>query len=657
MEEGAINTPDNGRQKAKVRIASERTSIDQPRLSSTPECSPYSSGLRSTTSDAFASLDAATSQAEFVQTNAGEPTPSEDYEPESVQIYMGELSPRKRTLDECRGPCRPLLQAAIKGDWQAAKAFFKENRDYVRAPITKEKATTLHIAAAAQHTTFITEMLKLIVSTPKDLELKTTYGFTALHSAAQSGNVRIAEQLVKMNNKLLSIQDVNEDTPLIVAAYLGHTNMVSYLFALTGLEHLTDGKRTELLEYTIYNDMFDVALKILDMDPNIASAGTECWFGALKMLARNPFAIGSESQLSSWKSLLKYSWFKGIYNKALMKTLAHQLVEELWKKVGIADKQFSSNLVNYNMALIFEAAKVGNVEFLIILARSYPDLIWQQDKNKMSIFHIAILYRHESVFNLIFEIGADKDSLASYATLKTKENMLHLAGKLAPSDRLNIVSGAALQMQRELLWFKIEKIVPRSYVNRKNSKGQTPKEIFIKAHKNLQKDGEKWMKDTSKYCMLVATLIAIVIFVAAFTVVGVSNQETGTPVFVRSNWFMVFFISDAITLCSSSTSIVIFLSILMSRYTEDDFLKSLPSKLMIGLATLFISMAGMMVAFSATFFLVYTSSRPWAPVVVITSASIPIISFVLLHSQLWVDTFLSTYKSKFLFRPYKHRLF
>jgi len=199
--------------------------------------------------------------------------------------------------------------------------------------------------------------------------------------------------------------------------------------------------------------------------------------------------------------------------------------------------------------------------------------------------------------------------------------------------------------------------VPRSYVNRKNSKGQTPKEIFIKAHKNLQKDGEKWMKDTSKYCMLVATLIAIVIFVAAFTVAGVSNQETGTPVFVRSNWFMVFFISDAITLCSSSTSIVIFLSILMSRYTEDDFLKSLPSKLMIGLATLFISMAGMMVAFSVTFFLVYTSARAWAPVVVITSAIIPIISFVLLHGQLWIDTFLSTYKSKFIFRPYKNRLF
>jgi hypothetical protein len=137
-----------------------------------------------------------------------------------------------------------------------------------------------------------------------------------------------------------------------------------------------------------------------------------------------------------------------------MKTLAHQLVDKLWERVGTPE-QFPSNLGNISRDLIFEAAKVGNVEFLIILARSYPELICERDEDKMSIFHIAILYRQESVFNLIFEIGADKDTLASCVTSRTKENMLHLAGKLPPLDRLNIVSGAALQMQRELLWFKV----------------------------------------------------------------------------------------------------------------------------------------------------------------------------------------------------------
>jgi hypothetical protein len=124
--------------------------------------------------------------------------------------------------------------------------------------------------------------------------------------------------------------------------------------------------------------------------------------------------------------------------------------------VGILDKQFSSKLAHYGMVtLIYDAAKVGNVEFLILFARSYPDLLWQIDENKMSIFHYAISYRHEHVFNLIYEIGAKKDTLATYVTLGDENNMLHLAGELAPLDRLNIVSGAALQMQRELLWFKV----------------------------------------------------------------------------------------------------------------------------------------------------------------------------------------------------------
>ncbi|XP_059436348.1 ankyrin repeat-containing protein NPR4-like [Corylus avellana] len=441
-----------------------------------------------------------------------------------------------------------------------------------------------------------------------DFKLQTNYGFTALHFATQVGNVSIAEQLVEKNNELLSITDDKGDTPLIVAAYVGHTNMVSYLFSLnsTPPKPLTQEKCIELLGHTIRNDMYDIALKILESDTNIANADTECWWEALETLAKKPaFSIGSESRLSFWKSLLN-SCFKGICLKALMKTLAHQLVDFFLKKDGIKSHLSSPNLVDKNMTSIFEAVKVGNVEFLIVLSRSYPSLIWQQDEKKMSIFHTAILYRQESVFNLIYEIGAGMHSLASYVTEDNKENMLHLAGKLAPSDRLNIVSGAALQMQRELLWFK--------------------------------KDGEQWMKDRANYCMVVAALIATVMFAAAFTVPGGNDQTKGTPIFLEMNWFMAFFISDAIALCFSSTSIIIFMSILTSRYREDDFLKSLPLKLLFGLATLFISMTGMMVAFNTTFFLVYTSARAWTPAVVITLTSIPIVLFGPRHCKIWVDT-------------------
>jgi hypothetical protein len=82
--------------------------------------------------------------------------------------------------------------------------------------------------------------------------------------------------------------------------------------------------------------------------------------------------------------------------------------------------------------------------------------------------------------------------------------------------------------------------VPQAYVNRRNSEGQTPKEIFIKTHAHLQKDGEKWMKNTADKCMIVATLIATVIFAAAFSIPGGSNQQTGTPIFYRRNNSTVF---------------------------------------------------------------------------------------------------------------------
>ncbi|KAL7212964.1 hypothetical protein ACSBR2_015626 [Camellia fascicularis] len=59
-----------------------------------------------------------------------------------------------------------------------------------------------------------------------------------------------------------------------------------------------------------------------------------------------------------------------------------------------------------------------------------------------------------------------------------------------------------------------------------------------------------------------------------------------------------------------------FLSILTSRYAENDFVESLPFKLMIGLTTLFISITTMMVAFGATFFIVFDRYMVWVPIAV-----------------------------------------
>lgn len=58
------------------------------------------------------------------------------------------------------------------------------------------------------------------------------------------------------------------------------------------------------------------------------------------------------------------------------------------------------------------------------------------------------------IFRIIYELGAIKDLIALYDDY-TDNNTLRLAAKLASSDRLGIVSGAAHQLQRELLWFQV----------------------------------------------------------------------------------------------------------------------------------------------------------------------------------------------------------
>ena len=156
-------------------------------------------------------------------------------------------------MDEYRALCGPLLEAALKGDWMAAKAFLDKHPECVRAPITKEQGTALHNAVVAQHTTFTKELLKRM--TPKDLELRTIQKVTALHFAAQSGIVGIAEQLVKINKKPLLFHDEDERKPLLYALEFGDRNMVSYLFSVTPFEQLTADDRIVLLLRTIYFDM------------------------------------------------------------------------------------------------------------------------------------------------------------------------------------------------------------------------------------------------------------------------------------------------------------------------------------------------------------------------------------------------------------------
>ncbi|GKV40322.1 hypothetical protein SLEP1_g47982 [Rubroshorea leprosula] len=207
-------------------------------------------------------------------------------------------------------------------------------------------------------------------------------------------------------------------------------------------------------------------------------------------------------------------------------------------------------------------------------------------------------------------------------------NLLHIAGKLTPDFQLAHISGAALQMQRDLQWFKeVKGIVPQCYKEYKNVDGETPAQVFTREHKSLQKEAEEWMKKTEESSTVVGVLIITIMFAVAFTVPGGNNQDAGFPALLHEKSFMVFIVSDAIFLFAASTLVLMFLGILTSRYDEKDFLKSLPTKLIIGISTLFVSIAAMMVTFSAVL-LIMLQRRMWLVIPIILFGSEPVTLFV-----------------------------
>ncbi|XVF00493.1 hypothetical protein REPUB_Repub04eG0005700 [Reevesia pubescens] len=529
----------------------------------------------------------------------------------------------------------PLYNASLSGDWETAKKLIYENysdpRTILCYCITKQYETALHVAAGARQVAFVEELLKLME--PIDLELQDRMGNTAFCLAAAAGAVPIAKMLMEKNSDLLSITSSANITPLYIAAAFGHPEMAWFIYR----QVRDDVRNLEGIFFRcIDTGLFGLALELLKKDPRLAMARNEYDETALHVLARKPsiFASKNPGTLKRLPRLIESCWGSKDHTSS-MPNKALQLVTRLWKEV-LNDQNWDIEVtINRPSILSFEAARVGNHKFLAELIRFYPDLIWEVNDANQTIFHIAVLHRHLSIFNQIYKIGSIKDEIVTYESTHG-DNILHLAAKIPFSDRLNIVSGAALQMHRELLWFKeVKKITPLLLREKIGSEGLTPRELFNKEHKELLKDGEKWMKSTAQSCMIVATLITTVVFAAAFSIPG-GNDDNGTPIRIKETMFHVFAVSNAMALSSSIASTLMFLYILTSRYREEDFEEALPFKLMAGLATLFISMIAMMVAFTAAFFLTYLHQKlRWVPFLASSFFFVPATLFVMLQSPLF----------------------
>ena len=73
-----------------------------------------------------------------------------------------------------------------------------------------------------------------------------------------------------------------------------------------------------------------------------------------------------------------------------------------------------------------------------------------------------------------------------------------------------------------------------------NKERLTPRELFTKNHKDMRKDGEQWMKETTTSCTVVGTLIVTIMFATVITVLGGNDQNNGFLIFLNKKLLKIF---------------------------------------------------------------------------------------------------------------------
>ncbi|KAB1220606.1 hypothetical protein CJ030_MR3G015859 [Morella rubra] len=283
-------------------------------------------------------------------------------------------------------------------------------------------------------------------------------GYTALARATSSGDFQMIQCMIDKNPKLVSIPEKSVGSILVVISMCFDSKELShYLYLRTPLMDLEPEKGHQgasLISFAIYTLTLDreqrSPLYVL------ASKASLCFGSA-------GFTPSTLSPTKSKSTFGKLAWFdivekvfKQLSEMKLLHVQSQELLSRICKPISTLNAEARNNGGVY--AAIFRAIKEGNFEFVYKIVRANPDLLYAIEyPTKRTIFMLAVLHRQAKIFSLIYELQQIKTSLSGSDS--SYNNILHMAGIFTMSTPIQHIRGAALQMQRELQWFKISSLI------------------------------------------------------------------------------------------------------------------------------------------------------------------------------------------------------
>ncbi|XVF35129.1 hypothetical protein REPUB_Repub18cG0118200 [Reevesia pubescens] len=364
---------------------------------------------------------------------------------EFVKELVKKMSPDEVAMTNGSGATALTIAAAV-GNTDAAKFLISVNPDLPHIQ-GMDGGFPIHRAAQFGHRETLLYLLQVTRADVRPSPYETLSGVLLLRKVIFAGFYDLAANLVQQYPELATLEGYGLESPLCSIAV-----KPSAFFSSSELT---------LLDRVIYSC---VPLTLsLENVPNNSSTGD----------IENP-ANNSHAPIWSW-----FQHFRGInFSSAVFAAAMKKLNVAMWEVIKISvpkvkhihEMKFMhgealrlvkllctgavgldpSKAANIFKNPVFVAATHGIPEIVEKIIESFPVAVQFSDNESRNIFQRAVLFRHHKVYNLIYRISYEHKLIVAENLDNFRNSILHLAGNLAPPDQLNRVSGAALQMQREL---------------------------------------------------------------------------------------------------------------------------------------------------------------------------------------------------------------
>ncbi|KAI8551767.1 hypothetical protein RHMOL_Rhmol06G0212000 [Rhododendron molle] len=564
---------------------------------------------------------------------------------------------------------RELFRALVQGKSEKVLELYQNFQDGPFKVVTIHNDTVLHVATSCKRVDLVHELLKRVSDDQFDkLKHQNRVGNTILHEACTS------DKLVQAAEEMLSKMDMFKFLDEKMRRKKQTTDQEGDLEADPEVYYRRNSKTTVLHTAVVIG-----SFGVLTEEMPTAAGEAACW--------RVPYweTIQEERETYEWavklaKFLIKEDklWIatKAVETRKLPKH--HHYGKKDSSSVPSEKKENEQKPVPSTKIAetpLFLATKNGCLEIVKEILEVYPWAVEHMDHQGRTILHVAIKYRQMEVLDLVEQMGLLVKRLERKLDMKSN-TILHMVGEKTEDRIVPELRSPAFEMQENLLlyevsasplkfmlnsnWFLIASIYlktvflkvgalcllnlqrvwdicPGSLLNTLNEDKKTAQKLFEEDIEPLRKKAKEWLQRTAEHCSLVAVLIATVAFAAAYTIPGGPNQSTGFPILLDRPFFVVFTLTDVLSLTFALTSVIIFLRILTSPFCLKDFKQSLPQILMLGVTLLILSVSMMMFAFAATVILMINKREEWTKVALYTASLLPVTIFALSYLPLYLS--------------------